>query len=178
MFYFNNIILVESNKSSNEMSARVSINSVFVIRWLIFVHRNFKNQLCTLNLPKHMPQRPWRIVNTITQPSCPWHSTSKTASMKMSTNAVCPHITTNCVITWEKRTSAGVTPATQLLSKRPSILSMIKTEEVRATAKKKTILQEKYFDDDLDGKINNVVYWFLLTLKLLLVLRNRWNWAL
>lgn len=40
--------------------------------------------------------------------------------------------------------SAGKTPATQLLSKRPSILSMIKMEEVRATAKKKTMLQEKY----------------------------------
>lgn len=40
--------------------------------------------------------------------------------------------------------SAGKTPATQLLSKRPSILSMIRIEEVRATAKKKTMLQEKY----------------------------------
>lgn len=40
--------------------------------------------------------------------------------------------------------SAGKTPATQLLSRRPSILSMIRMEEVRATAKKKTMLQEKY----------------------------------
>lgn len=129
-----------------------------------------------------MPQRPWRIVKTITQPTCPWHSTVKATSMTISTNAVWPHITTNWVITWEKMISAGKTPATQLLSKRPSILSMIKMEEVRATAKKKTMLQEKYTSKYLPSYffefyIDNLINWFLLTLKLLQVPRNRWNWV-
>lgn len=134
-----------------------------------------------LNLPKHMPQRPWRIVSTITQPTCPWHSTVKATSMTIRTNAVWPHITTNWVITWEKMISAGKTPATQLLSRRPSILSMIRMEEVRATAKKKTMLQEKYISKYLLSHFfefynrYNLINWFSFTLKLLQVPRNRWN---
>lgn len=87
-----------------------------------------------------MPQSPWSIVSIITQPMSPLHSTPNTKIMKISTNAVWPHITTNCVTTWENSISPGVTPATQLRSNKPSILSMINADDVNATAKKKTIL--------------------------------------
>lgn len=95
---------------------------------------------CRIALPKHMPQSPWSIVNMMTQPIGPSHSTSNTRIMKISTRAVWPHITTNCVTTWENRISLGDTPATQLRSRRPSILSTINADDVNATAKKKTML--------------------------------------
>lgn len=90
--------------------------------------------------PKHMPHSPWSIVSMMTQPMSPLHSTLNTKIMKINTRAVWPHITTNCVITWENKISAGDTPATQLRSRRPSILSMISADDVSATAKKKTML--------------------------------------
>lgn len=97
-------------------------------------------RVISFSLPKHMPQSPWRIVSMITQPMSPLHSTPNTRIMKINTRAVCPHITTNCVTTWEKRISPGDTPATQLRSSRPSILSIISAEDVSATARKKTML--------------------------------------
>lgn len=50
-------------------------------------------------------------------------------------------MTMNCVTTCEKRISKGVTPATHERSRRPSVRSMIKAEDVKATAKKKTMLK-------------------------------------
>lgn len=94
-------------------------------------------------LPKHMPQSPWSIVSIMTQLISPLHSTSNTRIMKINTRAVWPHITTNCVTTWENKISPGDTPATQLRSRRPSILSMISADDVNATAKKKTMLWAK-----------------------------------
>lgn len=95
-------------------------------------------------LPKHMPHNPCRIVSMITQPISPLHCTPKTRIIKMSTKVVWPHITTNCVTTWENRISPGETPATQLLSSRPSILSIMRAEDVRATARKNTILKRTF----------------------------------
>jgi hypothetical protein len=54
------------------------------------------------------------------------------------------------VTTCEKRISVGVTPATHDLSKSPSVRSMINADEVKATAKKKTILQKGKKDDEKD----------------------------
>lgn len=62
----------------------------------------------------------------------------------MSTRAVWPHITTNCVITCENKISVGVTPATHERSRRPSVRSIMSADDVRATAKKKTILQKNH----------------------------------
>lgn len=59
----------------------------------------------------------------------------------MSTRAVCPHMTTNCVTTCENRISKGVTPATHDLSNKPSVRSIINADDVNATAKKKTMLK-------------------------------------
>lgn len=64
-----------------------------------------------IHLPKHMPQRPCNIVSAITRLMSPLHSTPNTRIMNMSTSAVCPHMTTNCVITCENNISNGVTPA-------------------------------------------------------------------
>lgn len=107
-----------------------------------------------LVLPKHMPQSPWRIVSMITQPMSPLHSTPNTSIMKINTRAVWPHITTNCVTTWENRISPGDTPATQLRSSRPSILSIISADDVSATARKKTILstRDSFEKSRLHGK--------------------------
>lgn len=111
------------------------------MKWRYFILTSILHELsCRIVSPKHMPQSPWSIVNMMTQPISPLHSTSNTRIMKINTRAVWPHITTNCVITWENKISAGDTPATQLRSRRPSILSMIKADDVSATAKKKTIL--------------------------------------
>lgn len=78
---------------------------------------------------------------TMTRNIFPLQVTPNTIIMKIKTRAVWPHITTNCVITWENRISPGETPATQDRSNRPSVLSMIKADDVSATAKKNTMLR-------------------------------------
>lgn len=49
----------------------------------------------------------------------PLHVTPNTKIININTRAVCPHITTNCVTTCEKRISPGDTPATQDRSSNP-----------------------------------------------------------
>lgn len=100
------------------------------------------SHMAEMTKPKHMPHKPCSKVMTITQKMSPLHVTPKTRIMKMSTRAVWPHITTNCVITCENRISPGDTPATQERSNSPSVRSIIKADDVRATAKKNTILDK------------------------------------
>lgn len=96
-------------------------------KWLIWRNLNTKKKKkkkslyilydlfqLTFNLPKHIPQSPCKIVSIITNPISPLHSTPNTTIMNMSTSAVCPHMTTNCVITWENNISNGVTPARKI----------------------------------------------------------------
>lgn len=117
---------------------------IVIIRWIILTDATRRMRSCfVFVLPKHMPQSPWRIVRMITQPMSPLHSTPNTRIMKINTRAVWPHITTNCVTTWENRISPGDTPATQLRSSRLSILSIISADDVSATARKKTMLSTK-----------------------------------
>lgn len=101
------------------------------------------SQTADMRNPKHMPQSPCRMVMQMTQMISPSQFTSYTTSMKRSTRIVWPTITTNCVTTCDNKTSMGVTPATQDLSKSPSVRSTINADDVRATAKKKTILKWK-----------------------------------
>lgn len=103
------------------------------------------SQIAEMTKPKHMPHKPWRMVRMITRKMSPLFVTPKTTIMNRRTSAVCPHMTTNCVTTCEKRISNGVTPATHERSRRPSVRSIIKADDVNATAKKKTILIKKEF---------------------------------
>ncbi|VEN54402.1 unnamed protein product [Callosobruchus maculatus] len=68
------------------------------------------SQMAEMTNPKHIPHSPCRIVRIITKMMSPWHCTLNTRIMKISTNVVWPHITTNWVTTWENRISPGDTP--------------------------------------------------------------------
>ncbi len=142
------------------------------------VEVSLKLKMVDKSVPKHMPHKPCSSVRMITKTISPLHSTWNTTIMNISTKAVWPHMTTNWVMTWENRTSNGVTPgnekyyfsvcasslkvhprslgllkpqkvptkhcylpATQLRSKRPSVRSTIRADDVNATAKKNTILK-------------------------------------
>lgn len=94
------------------------------------------------NLPKHMPHKPWRIVKITTRTRFPLHSTPKTAIMKIKTRAVCPTMTTNCVMTWENKISSGVTPEKEtniyiLKSSSTRSFQRRKCEDTRAIRKSK-----------------------------------------
>lgn len=104
------------------------------------------SQIAEMTKPKHMPHKPWRMVRMITRKMSPLFVTPKTTIINRRTSAVCPHMTTNCVTTCEKRISNGVTPATHERSRRPSVRSIIKADDVNATAKKKTILKKRVSD--------------------------------
>lgn len=94
-------------------------------------------------LPKHMPHIPARIVRMNTSTQLPSWVSWKTTKAKRSTMMVCPSMTTNCVMTWEKRISVPLMPFTKERSSSPSFLSSSMAPEVNATAMKKMILENE-----------------------------------
>lgn len=94
-------------------------------------------------IPKHIPQRPVRTTNKITQRRSPCLVNSKTEKLNTNTSAVWKHITENWQMTCEKRISIAVTPDTKHRSSIPSFLSINMAPDVKATDKKKMILHKK-----------------------------------
>ncbi len=69
-----------------------------------------KKETTQINLPKHMPTRPWSKVIKIARTRFPWHGMLKIKSMHMKTNAVWPIITVHWLTKWPIKTSVMVTP--------------------------------------------------------------------
>lgn len=93
--------------------------------------------------PKHMPHNPVSKTSRITQSNSPRNVSSKTEKLKIRTSVVWKHITRNCVVTCEANISTPVTPETRHRSKIPSFRSINMAPDVRATDKKKMMLQEE-----------------------------------
>lgn len=95
------------------------------------------------SLPKHIPQSPVMIVSSTTDHISPLIVSPNTAKLNSRTRIVWNTITMNWVTTCEKRISGPVTPDTKQRSNMPSFFSMIMAPDVRATDKKKMILEEE-----------------------------------
>lgn len=89
-----------------------------------------------------MPHNPVSNTSRITHSSSPFSVNSNTEKLKIKTSVVWKHITRNWVTTCENKISTPVTPDTKHLSKMPSLRSMSMAPDVKATDKKKMMLEK------------------------------------
>lgn len=90
-----------------------------------------------------MPHSPVSMTSRITHTKSPLFVSSKTVKLKIRTSVVWKHITRNCVVTCDARISTPVTPDTKHRSRMPSLRSINIAPDVKATDKKKMILENK-----------------------------------
>lgn len=94
-------------------------------------------------IPKHIPHNPVNIVKSTTYVISPRFVKPKMAKLNNNTRIVWNTMTINCVKTCENSNSAPVIPDTRHLSIMPEFFSIIMAPEVKATDKKKIMLQRK-----------------------------------
>lgn len=118
-----------------------------------FIRRGFARRKNQKNKPKHMPHNPVSTTSSITHNNSPRNVNSNTEKLKIRTRVVWKHITRNCVVTCDARISIPVTPDTRHRSKIPSFRSINMAPDVRATDKKKIMLERR-------KKLFSYIRWF------------------
>lgn len=103
------------------------------MRWIR--RKNKKN-----HLPKHIPHNPVRMVSKMTHVMLPCSVNPNIEKLKIKTNVVWPLIITNWVTTCENKISMPVMPHTKHLSSMPSFRSINIAPDVKATDKKKMMV--------------------------------------